>query len=49
MTAPTVKFGWYWNQWMVGAMVDYGRIIPVRWIVLIIGPLTLSISAGRRG
>ena len=44
----TIKAGWYWNQWLVGFMLDYGRIIPVRWLVFVFGPLTVSISAGRR-
>lgn len=46
---PDAKVGWFPNQFVFGVMVDYGAIIPVRWIVILLGPITLSIAAGRRG
>jgi hypothetical protein len=36
------------NQWVLGAIYDVGRIIPVRWLVILIGPLSISISLGRK-
>lgn len=41
-----IKFGFYRNQWMIGLMVDYGRIIPTRWLVFLFGPITVSIAIG---
>lgn len=42
-----MKLGWFWNQWLVGLMYDEGRMVPERWLVFILGPLTVSISLGR--
>ena len=42
-----MKLGWYWNQWLVGVMLDKGWAIPQRWLVIVIGPLAISIPIGR--
>lgn len=43
-----MRFAWYWNQWLVGVMYDRGRILTdFRWLVCIIGPLTISIPLPR--
>lgn len=41
------KFGWFWNQLVVGAMLDEGRFLPERYAVVLLGPLTLTWRLGR--
>ena len=42
---PKVKVAW--NQWLVGVHLDYGHIIPTRWLVVHLGPLSLAFDCGR--
>lgn len=37
-----------WGQWIVGLQFEYGRIIPTRWVVLHVGPVSVAVSVGRR-
>jgi hypothetical protein len=48
MRRPELRPAFNIGQWIVGLQFDYGRIVPVRWIVIHLGPFSLAISAGRK-
>lgn len=43
-----IRAKFLWNQWVLGVAVDGGRIIPVRWFVLFLGPLTITLDITAR-